>query len=194
MTHSGLKHIMHNMMLWRRDILYEAWRNSLTTFLVLSQPGRLSTRSVAVEMYRCRTSTLAHGAFSSFPIHSFIQTISKAPLQVHFYSEAFPTQHGNCIGVSRRGAHIFGTSSLNSLRLHANAAVYTPPCAEDILISTTVLKCIWLDQSDMSLCATLCESTQEALYHLSSYILARTTSVRIVILQQLTEALGIIVV
>src|SRR6218665_542100 len=35
-------------------------------------------------------------------IHSFIQTISVAPLQVHFYSEALPTQHGYCVGVSRR--------------------------------------------------------------------------------------------
>src|SRR6218665_400227 len=37
-------------------------------------------------------------------IHSFIQTISIAPLQVHFYSEALPTQHGYCVGVSRRSA------------------------------------------------------------------------------------------
>src|SRR6218665_3073058 len=37
-------------------------------------------------------------------IHSYIQTISIAPLQVHFYSEALPTQHGYCAGVSRRSA------------------------------------------------------------------------------------------
>jgi len=37
-------------------------------------------------------------------IHSFIQTISIAPLQVHFYSEALLTQHGYCAGVSRRSA------------------------------------------------------------------------------------------
>src|SRR6218665_1130002 len=30
--------------------------------------------------------------------------ISIAPLQVHYYSEALPTQHGYCIGVSRRSA------------------------------------------------------------------------------------------
>src|SRR6218665_1081014 len=35
---------------------------------------------------------------------SFIQTISIAPLQVHFYSEALPTRHGYCAGVSRRSA------------------------------------------------------------------------------------------
>jgi len=29
-------------------------------------------------------------------IHSFIQAISIAPLQVHHYSEALPTQHGHC--------------------------------------------------------------------------------------------------
>ena len=35
---------------------------------------------------------------------SFIRTISIAPLQVHFYSEALPTQHGYCAGVSHRSA------------------------------------------------------------------------------------------
>jgi len=28
-------------------------------------------------------------------MHSFIQAISLAPLQVHYYSEALPTQHGS---------------------------------------------------------------------------------------------------
>src|SRR6218665_951508 len=37
-------------------------------------------------------------------IHSFIQTISIAPLQVHYYSEVLPTQHGYCAGVPRRSA------------------------------------------------------------------------------------------
>src|SRR6218665_2058974 len=35
-------------------------------------------------------------------INSFIQAISIAPLQVHYYSEALPTQHGYCAGVSRQ--------------------------------------------------------------------------------------------
>src|SRR6218665_3781346 len=35
---------------------------------------------------------------------TFIQAILIAPLQVHFYSEALPTQHGYCVGVSRRSA------------------------------------------------------------------------------------------
>src|SRR6218665_469484 len=37
-------------------------------------------------------------------IHSFIQTIPIASLQVHFYSEALPTQHGYCAIVSCRSA------------------------------------------------------------------------------------------
>src|SRR6218665_3094790 len=37
-------------------------------------------------------------------IRSFIQVISTAPLQVRYYSEALPTQHGYCAGVSRRSA------------------------------------------------------------------------------------------
>ena len=37
-------------------------------------------------------------------IHSFIQTISILSLQVLYYSEALPTQHGYCIGISRRSA------------------------------------------------------------------------------------------
>jgi len=37
-------------------------------------------------------------------LHSFIQAISTAPRQVHYYSEALPTQHGYCVGVSCRSA------------------------------------------------------------------------------------------
>src|SRR6218665_943349 len=39
-------------------------------------------------------------------IHSFIHTISVAPLQVHYayYSESLPTQHGYCVGISLRSA------------------------------------------------------------------------------------------
>ena len=32
--------------------------------------------------------------------HSFITDVSIAPLQVHYYSEALPTQHGYCVGVN----------------------------------------------------------------------------------------------
>src|SRR6218665_717220 len=37
-------------------------------------------------------------------IHSLIQVIFIAPLQVRYYSEVLPTQHGYCAGVSRRSA------------------------------------------------------------------------------------------
>ena len=35
-------------------------------------------------------------------LHSSIEAISIAPLQVHYYPEALPTQQGYCVGVSRR--------------------------------------------------------------------------------------------
>jgi len=34
---------------------------------------------------------------SLLSLHSFIQAISIVPLQVHYYSEALPTQHGDCV-------------------------------------------------------------------------------------------------
>jgi len=37
-------------------------------------------------------------------LHLFIQAISIAHLQVHYYSEALQKQHGYCFGVSRRSA------------------------------------------------------------------------------------------
>src|SRR6218665_1382936 len=37
-------------------------------------------------------------------IYSFIQAISIASLQVHYYSEALPTQHVHCAGISHRSA------------------------------------------------------------------------------------------
>jgi len=36
--------------------------------------------------------------------HLFIQVISIAPLQAHYYSEALPIQHGYCALVSRQSA------------------------------------------------------------------------------------------
>ena len=41
---------------------------------------------------------------SSLSLRPCIQAISIAPLQVRYYSEALPTQHGYCDGVSRRSA------------------------------------------------------------------------------------------
>src|SRR6218665_1790088 len=37
-------------------------------------------------------------------IHPFIQAISIAPLKVLYCSEALPTQHGYCLGISRLSA------------------------------------------------------------------------------------------
>src|SRR6218665_2857629 len=53
--------------------------------------------------YNKRTTKVSFRRRSAL-IHPFIQTISTAPLQVHFYSEVLPTQHGYCAGVSRRRA------------------------------------------------------------------------------------------
>src|SRR6218665_306573 len=36
--------------------------------------------------------------------YSLIQAIFIAPLQVHYYSEALPTQHGYCVRISRQSA------------------------------------------------------------------------------------------
>ena len=45
-------------------------------------------------------------------IHSFILDISIVPLQVHYYSEVLPTQHGYCVGVSRRSAQATASKGL----------------------------------------------------------------------------------
>jgi len=41
------------------------------------------------------------GQVESSYVYSFIHTISIAPLQIHYYSEALPTQHGYCARISR---------------------------------------------------------------------------------------------
>ena len=43
---------------------------------------------------------------------SFIQAISIAPLQVHYYSEVLPTQHEYCVGVSCRSAQAIESEGL----------------------------------------------------------------------------------
>ena len=53
-----------------------------------------------IELYNYHAMAV-HAITHAHNIHSFIQTISIALLQVH-YSEALPTQHGYCAGVSRR--------------------------------------------------------------------------------------------
>jgi len=57
----------------------------------------------APDTARTLTHLFIHSFIHTF-IHSFIHAISIAPLQVHYYSEALPTQHGYCVGVSPRSA------------------------------------------------------------------------------------------
>jgi len=45
-----------------------------------------------------------HLQSTSQVIYLFIQAISIVPFLVHNYSEALPTQHGYCVGVSRWSA------------------------------------------------------------------------------------------
>ena len=62
---------------------------------------------IRISINQCKGShsTTGHNCFTkslkySLLVHSsFIQAISDAPLQVHYYSEALPIQHGYCVGV-----------------------------------------------------------------------------------------------
>src|SRR6218665_921893 len=55
---------------------------------------------VAIHLYSTSCS-----AYQSEALHSFIQTISIAPLQVPYYSEALPIQHKYCVGVNTPKCH-----------------------------------------------------------------------------------------
>ena|SRR6218665_132992 len=57
-----------------------------------------------MEQIICSCSGALVTSFLSKFIHSFIPDIFIVPLLVHYYSEALPTQHGYCVGVSRRRA------------------------------------------------------------------------------------------
>src|SRR6218665_1707699 len=59
-------------------------------------------RTLSAKQIESQVAGLVIHSFISF--HSFIQTISIALLQVHYYPEALPTQHIYCIVVSRRSA------------------------------------------------------------------------------------------
>src|SRR6218665_816193 len=52
--------------------------------------------------------TKTDNSFTLYPqtgfLQTFIQAISIVPLQAHYYSEALPTPHGYCAGVSRLSA------------------------------------------------------------------------------------------
>ena len=47
---------------------------------------------------------LLHNSWTYMHTNSFILDISISPLQVHYYSEALPTQHGYFVGVSHQSA------------------------------------------------------------------------------------------
>jgi len=76
---------------------------------------------------------------SSLENVSFIQAISIAPLQVHYYSEALPTQNGYCIGVSRwstiaseglaQGPYVTSRTGFEptTLRMKGNESTNEPP-------------------------------------------------------------------
>src|SRR6218665_3666760 len=65
-----------------------------------------------------------HSSSDQQLIHSFILIISIAPLQVHCNSEAIPTQHGCCAGVSRRNAK--GNCELRTFPLPISAVESDP--------------------------------------------------------------------
>ena len=50
--------------------------------------------------------------FNVHSLNSFVQAISIAPLQVHYYSEVLPTQHGYCVGVSAKAPHATASEGL----------------------------------------------------------------------------------
>jgi len=59
-----------------------------------------------VHMYECIRICMHVCMYSCIYVcmYSFIKVISIAPLQVLYYSEALPTQHGCCAGISRQSA------------------------------------------------------------------------------------------
>src|SRR6218665_2831059 len=63
---------------------------------------------VSIHLYSA--SCIAHQSealpvLSSLIFYSFIQAVSIAPHQFHYYSEAFPTGHGYCVGVDTPKRH-----------------------------------------------------------------------------------------
>jgi len=73
----------------------EDWKNdSMPQMKKAHQVQILSSLSIYPSIYLSVCSS----------IYLLIKAISIAPLQVHYYSQALPTQHGYCVGVSRRSA------------------------------------------------------------------------------------------
>src|SRR6218665_3173288 len=85
-----------NVFLWRLEsptINTTDIPESLITISIDGLPGKMKIVNVYPQ-----------GSFGSDSNHSFNQAISVAPLPVQYYSEAFPTRQGYCVGVSRRSA------------------------------------------------------------------------------------------
>ena len=76
-------------------LLYNLLR--LYRFLIKMAPKRPSPKCLC--KWQC-----PNGMYPYSYIHSFIQAISIAPLQVHYYSEVLPTKHEYCVRVSHRSA------------------------------------------------------------------------------------------
>ena len=90
-----------------------------------------------------RSSGELHSAFIlCISIHSFIHSISIAPLQVHYYSEAFPTQHGYCVGVLRsRQLRVNGLPKVRMWQLKLN---YYYVRSHPFMMSTQRGRVVWL--------------------------------------------------
>jgi len=70
-----------------------------------------------------------------------------APLQVHYYSEALPTQHRYCVGVSRQSAT--GNCERKSFIFHFLALPFSP-----LLTSKVIFHCSLLSQLYAGDCGT----------------------------------------
>ena len=69
-------------------------------FWTVSFRGDLFNRNMLIHWPFVRNFKTLNKSTTLTFTYSFIQAISIAPLQVHYYSEALPTQHGYCVGVS----------------------------------------------------------------------------------------------
>ena len=96
-------------------VLFRANYLGSTQLISEGQPSkgmRMMQAQEAVGRIKVRVSVIYFNDFCGFAMGmyrgsfkgSFIQAISIAPLQVHYYSEVLPTQHGYCVRVSCRSA------------------------------------------------------------------------------------------
>ena len=89
--------------------------NCLITSVCTGNFSTFGIKCVQVINYLAVTCNLAHyNYFTHF--FKFVHSISIAPLQVCYYSQALPTQHGYCAGVSHQSAtgnSIYSRSHMN---------------------------------------------------------------------------------